>query len=450
MVELEQIKVSVIMPVYNAETFLREALDTVINQTLREIEIICVDDGSEDASLNILMEYEKLDKRIRVLKQENRYAGAARNYGLKNAHGKYVVFWDSDDLFELFALEKLYKKSEQDKADICICSARQLDNETGGLIDRDVYLVNRWRPKNTPFSKKDAAERIFNFAANVPWNKMFLREFVQKNQLEFQEIKQANDTYFILISIFLAERITYVNERLITYRINNNMSLTGKASETVFCAYESYLATLEALLQYEEFQNDEVVKRSFMNRSMGGFFHSLYSQKDFEAFKKLYEMLVSEGFAKFGIIGVNSGDGFYTKWHYDDLQKMLTLSPEQFLLWKVDESRWELIVKNVAIGKLKREQAKLKSHCDELKTKNNESETKYNTIKTENSKIKIEQSKTKSDYSELKAKNDELVKQLEKLRNEKNRLRNSLSVRMALKLRKIITLNGKIKFNKRK
>ena len=104
---LEEIKISIIMPVYNAEKYLCEALDSVRNQTLKEIEIICVDDGSTDRSVEILSEYQKKDSRIKVLHQTEPSAGAAlaRNLGLQEARGEYLSFLDADDLFEPDLLE---------------------------------------------------------------------------------------------------------------------------------------------------------------------------------------------------------------------------------------------------------------------------------------------------------------------------------------------------------
>ena len=100
------VKVSVILPVYNVEKYLKECLDSILNQTLQEIEVICVDDGSTDRSLEILREYEKKDKRVIVLTQENKGAGAARNKGLAIAKGEYLSFLDSDD----FLLPECWKK----------------------------------------------------------------------------------------------------------------------------------------------------------------------------------------------------------------------------------------------------------------------------------------------------------------------------------------------------
>ena len=96
--------VSVVIPVYNAAPWLRQCLDSVVGQTLREIEIICVDDGSTDESPQILEEYAQADERVRILHQQNQYAGVARNNGLAHASGKYIIFWDSDDYFDLDAL----------------------------------------------------------------------------------------------------------------------------------------------------------------------------------------------------------------------------------------------------------------------------------------------------------------------------------------------------------
>ena len=117
---MNEIKVSVIIPVYNTENYLRECLDSVLAQTLREIEVICVDDGSTDNSLNILKEYQNKDTRIVVLTQENRSAGAARNYGLSIAKGKYLSFLDSDDFFDKELLRKAYKNAEKNNADIVV------------------------------------------------------------------------------------------------------------------------------------------------------------------------------------------------------------------------------------------------------------------------------------------------------------------------------------------
>ena len=105
---MSKIAVSVIMPVYNSEKYLRVALDSLINSTLKNIEIICVDDGSTDSSFDILKEYKQKDNRFILLRQKNSYAGVARNYGMSVAKGKYLSFLDSDDYFKTTMLEEAY------------------------------------------------------------------------------------------------------------------------------------------------------------------------------------------------------------------------------------------------------------------------------------------------------------------------------------------------------
>ena len=120
-------KVSVIIPVYNTEKYLRECLDSVINQTLKEIEIICVDDGSTDSSLEILKEYANKDNRFTIITQQNLHAGVARNAGLAVAKGEYVSFLDSDDWFELKILEETTKILKETDSELCCCKYRNFN-----------------------------------------------------------------------------------------------------------------------------------------------------------------------------------------------------------------------------------------------------------------------------------------------------------------------------------
>ena len=113
--------VSVIIPVYNAAEFLKDGLNSLLKQTLREIEIICVDDGSTDGSLVILKEFEKADARIRVIHQENQGAGAARNNGMDVARGKYLAFLDADDFFEKNMLKAAHRRLRKKQRQKYVC-----------------------------------------------------------------------------------------------------------------------------------------------------------------------------------------------------------------------------------------------------------------------------------------------------------------------------------------
>src|SRR5574344_661413 len=124
-------KVSIIIPVYNTEEYLDECLQSLINQTLKDIEIICIDDGSTDCSAEILHEYSLKDSRIKVLKQRNYGQSAARNKGLMFANGEYISFLDSDDFISEDMLEKLYCKAKEQNTDITMCGITVLNSQTG-------------------------------------------------------------------------------------------------------------------------------------------------------------------------------------------------------------------------------------------------------------------------------------------------------------------------------
>ena len=125
-----QPKISVIIPVYNAHDYLRDCINSILNQTLKEIEVICVDDDSTDDSLAILEEYARSDARLKVIHQENGGAGAARNNGLQYAEGEYLSILDCDDFFEQNMLERSYQEAKEKEADILVFGCDFYDTES--------------------------------------------------------------------------------------------------------------------------------------------------------------------------------------------------------------------------------------------------------------------------------------------------------------------------------
>lgn len=402
-------KVSVIMPVYNVSAYLKQALDSVVNQTLTNIEIICVDDGSTDDSLEILQEYAGKDDRIQVITQKNQYAGVARNNGLSKAKGKYVIFWDADDFFELDALEKLYDKAEEEQAEVVVCGANRYDEELDETILTGIYMVEERLPEKRPFSREDMGKYIFYFATNVPWNKLYLREYIIKNNLQFEARKKANDTYFVIMAFYYAERISVVTDRLINYRINNMTGITNNTYGEPLCAYESYVRTLEELETKDDYSGE--LKQSFINRALSGFMTALANQNNFTDYKVLYEMLLGEGFKRFEIEGKEQ-EFFFSPWMYEDYQRMSVLAPEDFLLDKMKRKSEEVKLKNSKMQRLRIRREELKVRRDELKE---------------------ERSRLKEELREQK----QIVKQ------QKSVLE-SRTVRYALKLKQTVTLNGRL------
>ena len=143
-------KVSVVVPVYNAEKTIGQALECLTKQTLKDIEIICINDGSKDKSLKILKQWAKKHDNIRIYSQKNKGAGAARNRGLDLANGKYIIFLDADDLFKYNMLEKLYTKAEKTKSDITIFEYDEIRSDDNICFERTkwVNIHNNLIPKD--------------------------------------------------------------------------------------------------------------------------------------------------------------------------------------------------------------------------------------------------------------------------------------------------------------
>lgn len=241
-------KVSVIVPVYNVEKYLKECLDSIINQTLQDIEIICIDDGSTDSSLNILNEYANIDSRIKVLTQTNKGAGAARNKGLGFSSGEYLYFLDSDDYLESSILEKLYLKSVAEDADICICKRKHLNKNNGEIQINHSSLYLSMLPNKVRFSGKDISNNIFQFCTIGVFTKLYKASFIKANNLKFQEIKVVNDVFFNHATLALANSITYINEPLMVYRVDRQGCLTGqrgKSLDCLICAYSKLIDLLK-------------------------------------------------------------------------------------------------------------------------------------------------------------------------------------------------------------
>lgn len=235
-------KVSVIIPVYNTEKYLRQCLDSVINQSLREIEIICVDDGSTDGSIELLEAYAGDDSRIQVIKNEkNLHAGPSRNRGLKYARGDYTLFLDADDWLVDNNLERLYSDTSRLKADISRCRALEYDNVSGEISKREFsYLKNVPRflfNRVIQYSKFPHTLTKVNVA---PWGGLYRREFLLQNGLNFDALICSNDRPFYCKTILAAKRVVFLKTELIYYRINNESSLVGNRAKNFDCHFDSY------------------------------------------------------------------------------------------------------------------------------------------------------------------------------------------------------------------
>ena len=294
---VDDVKISVVMPVYNVEEYLQQALDTLRAQTLQDIEIICVDDGSTDTSYDILLKNAEEDSRIKIIRQDNKQAGVARNNGFKLANGKYVIFLDPDDFFKLDMLEKLYKKMEETNVDICIFQATYFDNETGQLLNNPKELLRtEYLPAKDIFNYKDIPNGIFILTTGAPWNKILKSSFIRNNDLEFQNLKNTNDAYFTFISLVKANTITILNENLLYYRRNVKSSLQSNKKAFPLEFVKAFSAIQDTLIEMGIYKE---VKESFSIRAMISSIYNLETTKGFEAFESIYNLLKNKLITKF-------------------------------------------------------------------------------------------------------------------------------------------------------
>lgn len=275
-------KVSVVLPVYNVSKYLSECLDSIINQTLEEIEIICIDDGSTDSSLEILQEYAKFDNRITILEIENNNigAGTARNRGIDIAKGEYLSILDSDDFFELKLLELAYNNAKVNDSDIVIYNFLIFNQK-----NEKIYFPSQGDLKiiDGVFSSNDIKDVIFNSFYHSAWTKMFKRKFIKNFDIKFQENCRIDDVYFTNISLITANKITVLDKYLVYYRQGINSQMTQQTNPLSFVdAFKKLKNEMILLNKYSLFE------RSFLQSLLKSALYHLDIMQNEESFIEVY------------------------------------------------------------------------------------------------------------------------------------------------------------------
>ncbi len=321
-------KVSVVVPVFNAGRYLSECLDSILGQSLTDIEVLAVDDGSTDGSLGILDHYAERDSRVTVLSQENAGAAAARNRGLEAASGEYLSFLDADDFFESTMLEDACGRGDADAADICLYGGRLYNNRTGRYRSAGWFLRTAFVPEKRPFSRQDIPDHILLVSSPAPWNKLLRRTFVLAQGLRFQEIERSEDLLFARLAMVRAERITVVDKRLVNYRIGHELSLQATNHETPLEFYKALLELRQELRRAGQF--DEV-ERSFVNDALSICLYNLNSLKTPDAYGELYNRLRADIFAELGLLDHDREYFFWGK-KYQQMLSIASVSPTAHLM----------------------------------------------------------------------------------------------------------------------
>jgi glycosyltransferase involved in cell wall biosynthesis len=331
-------------------------VDSVLAQSLDDIEVLCVDDGSTDGSAEILERAARGDSRLTVLRQPNTGAGAARNHGLARARGDYLSFLDADDLFEPRMLEVAHTACVHDDADVGVYDARTLDSDTGRVAPAYV-LKTEHLPAAMPFSYVNIPDHILDFTSPAPWNKLFKHAFVSERGLRFQEIRRANDFAFTKLALVLASRITVVDERLVYYRVGSQSNLQSNNDLTPLEFHEAHVALKTGLIESGVFSE---VERGFVNLVLANCLYNLHSLRTADSFDLLYGKMRDEYFSQMGIEG-RDPTYFFSSRQYEQYLKIMELEPEGYLLDEVHTLRGQVRERNEKLAASHKQLKRLKS-----------------------------------------------------------------------------------------
>ena len=257
------VEISVIIPVYNMEKYLEDCLDSICNQSFRDIEIICVNDGSTDKSLDLLNDYSKRDSRIKIINQSNQGLAASRNVGLTHANGNYIYFIDSDDYIELNTLEKLYNNAISNNSDVVLFKYRTVD-ESGNVLKRDAQfkidaIFEDVDFNNFIFTYKDVKKHVMNSSYSACL-KLYKKEFIDGIDFNFPVGLHFEDVPVHVKVMIEANRVSFVPEALYNYRTNPSSIINSTANGLdIFKVIDLVEEYLRENNYYNEFENEFIL-----------------------------------------------------------------------------------------------------------------------------------------------------------------------------------------------
>ena len=358
-------KVSVIIPVYNGERYLRECLDSVCRQSLEDIEIICVDDGSTDSSCEIIREYMEKDSRFSLYQQKNLYAGIARNNGLSHADGEYIAFWDCDDYFEPDALECMYNRAKKVDADICLCKATGFDDQRNLRKVRNRDADFRKMPGTDWFNLETNEDYILNCTSVMIWAKLFRRAFLERIHLQFVDARHAQDIWFSCIALCSAEKITAVDKSLINYRMRSENSISFHPDQE---DATMMLNVCRQTVQYLK-EHDIFPERSFVNRVLGMIQTELRRYGSISKQLEFIEYLQANCLEEF-CIRPRPSEYYHSQELEEIATHLLADSPEGFLGFLNQKTAAQLSIRTMQLSAQKEEVKKLRKQLKKQERSN--------------------------------------------------------------------------------
>lgn len=307
--------VSVIMPVYNTETYLSKALQTILDQSYRNFELICVNDGSTDRSAEILEKYKSRFKNLKVIETEKVGAGEARNIGMSIARGEYLLFLDSDDIFDKNLIKETFNSAKNNNADLVLFKANSYTREKNLTERADWALQYKYIPNKKVFSAQDLPNVLFQMCSSSPWNKLIKKSLVCDEK--FQNIRNANDLRFIYSILAQAKRITALDKRLVTYRKRAD-SLQRTKSNHYHCIFEAWSSLKENLERKNLYKTFE---KSFKNKALESLLY--YYNTISDESKNSMQIELKERWIEYFPLLTEDSDYYYKKSDYIEMKNLV-------------------------------------------------------------------------------------------------------------------------------
>ena len=393
------VEISVVIPAYNAIEYLDEAINSIINQSFRDLEIICVDDGSTDNTLEVLQSYASRDSRIQVYHQENQGPGGATNTGIAKAKGKYIYLMDADDVLDLNALEELYNIMEEKDLDFVIFKAIHYDQDTDKYYENDYYTmpILHEHVGDSVFNWKDLGNVIFNMCV-TPWSKLYRHDLIKESGAKFPLHLIYHDNIFFFEILFNSSRIYFYDKFLYKRRVHSS-SLVNSHNEKSVHIIETLNLLVKTFMDYGHF---EEFKTDLYNRkvSISNYRYKLIK----EEFKGFFFDEMRKDFVK--IIGHEKYDEFYSN------------------LYSGNRAVFDNVIQS-------------NNHVEyDLRNE-------ISSLKSNNKKLKKEIKSLKKDKNSLKKKNKKLNEKIDDLNKFNKSLLNSKSWKLTKPFRKLMNFRKK-------
>ncbi len=350
---------SIIIPVYNTERYLAKTLDSVLGQTLTEIEVICVNDGSGDNSLNILKEYAAKDPRIIIINQENQGAGTARNTGLSKASGEYCLFVDSDDFLEANALKTVYNTAKSNAVDVVIFGLNAFNENTGNFTAMDYAIVVDELPVSQVINPSKVPN-FYKYVVGFTHCKAYNVQYLQSTGLQFPKIGAHEDMPFTYVACSKTNKAFILPEVLYHYRRQREGSLSDNTNE-------QYIYMLQALKCFKE----DLAKTDCWAENSRNYYNYVLHMVKWK-----FDTLPTKLKASFV-------DDLRTEWY----QRLGIRSQENYFYIKEEENLFSWTRDHSYLEELVAENARLRSSLKKQKTKNKKLKEQLNKAEQDISKI---------------------------------------------------------------